>query len=119
MQDLETKQAQTDRQVGDLSLVVTEAVGAAKTLTGAFQDMKGQIDTIRDLEPDPPKNGYDAWTKQWRAAATPTNLVLLVVIVTTIGGLLRGEITRTAAADQIRAATVEAIEAATPPPLPE
>lgn len=118
MQDLEQRQTRTDQQIGDLSVVVTEAVGAAKTMTGAFQDVRGQIDALRLAEAtaeEPAGEGVEAWLARWRAAATPTNLVLLVVIVTTIGSLLRGEITRTDAAAQIRAATAEAIEASAPP----
>ena len=118
MQDLEQRQARADQQIGDLSVVVTEAVGAAKTMTGAFTGLKGQIDALRLAEAtaeEPAGEGFEAWLARWRAAATPTNLVLLVVIVTTIGSLLRGEITRTDAADQIRAATAEAIEASAPP----
>ena len=118
MQDLEQRQIRTDQQIGDLSVVVTEAVGAAKTMTGAFENVRGQIDALRLAEAtaeEPAGEGVEAWLARWRAAATPTNLVLLVVIVTTIGSLLRGVITRTDAAAQIRAATVEAIEASAPP----
>ncbi len=116
MQDLETRQTRNDHQLGELSIVVTEAAAAGKTMTGAFVDLKQQIDALREVGTDePPGEGFDAWVARWRAAATPTNLVLLVVIVTTIGSLLRGEITRTDAAQQIRAATAEAIEASAPP----
>lgn len=111
MQDLQTRQTRTDQQVGELSVVVTEAVGAARSLTGAFQDMKTQIDGIRAetaTEEQQSAEGFDAWLRQWREAATPTNAVLLIVLLTTIGGLLRGEITRADAAQQLRTVAIEA-----------
>ena len=121
MQDLETRQTRSDGQIGDLSLVVTEAVVAAKTLTGAFVDLRGQIDQLRAADSDPldePSGGYDAWTKQWREAATPTNAVLLIVVVTTIGAMVRGEINQAEATAQIQAAAQSAI-VAPPPEAPE
>jgi len=101
---LEGKIERTDTQVQDLSLVVTEAIGAAKTLTGAFDGMSAQIATIRESEApiEPDAKGFEAWKTQWREAATPTNFVLLIVIVTTIGSLVRREIGQAEAAAQIQ-----------------
>ena len=115
MQDLEVRQSRTEGQVTDLGKAVSEAASAARNMTGAFEDIKTQIDRLRESDVDAPDvHGWESWKTQWRQAATPTNFVLLIVIVTTIGGLLRGEISRADAAAQIQAAAQAAAIAAPP-----
>ena len=52
-----------------------------------------------------------SWMKRWRDAATPQNIVALVVIVSAIGAFLNGEITKAELAAQVQEAALQA-----PPP---
>ncbi len=63
--------------------------------------------------------GFKAWVSNWREALTPTNVIFLILIVSTLGSLLRGEMTRDEAVEEIRKAAQEAVvaerRAAVPP----
>jgi len=92
----------------EMKLHVDGVKEAAAGATAEFSGLKQEIAAIRQKS-KPEDEGFKAWIANWRAAVTPTNVTLLIVILSTLGALIRGEITRDDAEAQIRRAAETAV----------